>query len=68
MARINGKTKEAKRQAGKSQACSKCPLLKQCNMAMLRACTDSFVEGFLKGINFAKNKLENEQNKNSSKG
>lgn len=60
MVRINGKTKEAKRQAGKSQACSKCPLLGRCTMAMLRACEDSFVEGFLKGINFAKKKMKNE--------
>lgn len=60
MVRINGKTKEAKKQAGKSQTCSKCPLLGKCSMEMLRACTDSFVEGFLKGVNFAKKKIENE--------
>lgn len=60
MLRINGKLKAAKRQANKSQACAKCPLKGRCSMAMLRACTDSFVEGFLKGVNFAKKKMENE--------
>ena len=56
MKRINGLTKAAKRQAGKSQKCEKCRLRKEhkCSQEVIRECFDSFVEGFKKGAKFYK--------------
>ena len=43
-------TKIAKKSAGLSQKCSVCPIMKRCTLEIHRACFDSFVEGFKKGV------------------
>lgn len=55
MKRLNGITKAAKRACGKSYQCEKCPIKKSCNLEMMRACFDSFIDGFKKGAHFANN-------------
>lgn len=60
MKRINGITKAAKRQAGKSQKCDHCRLRKEhkCSEEVIRECFASFVEGFKKGAKYYKTKQE----------
>lgn len=45
-------TKIAKKSAGLSQKCSVCPIMK-----IHRACFDSFVEGFKKGVKAAEKEM-----------
>lgn len=46
-------TKEAKRANGNSRACAKCPVLKAhkvCPETYMKVCSNSFVDGFKKGV------------------
>ena len=55
---MRGVKREAKRQNGRSLACSKCPLKGSCLPSIHKICSDSFVEGFIKGVKFAEKKLK----------
>lgn len=46
--------KIASERNGLSRLCSKCPIANHCNLTMIKACSDNFVEGFLKGYKYAK--------------
>ena len=50
-------TKIAKKSAGLSQKCSVCPIMKRCTLEIHRACFDSFVEGFKKGVKSAEKEM-----------
>lgn len=50
-------TKIAKKSAGLSQRCSICPLMRRCTLEIHRACFDSFVEGFKKGVKTAEKEM-----------
>lgn len=51
--------KKAKKSAGLSQRCGICPLYRNgCNLEIGRACFDSFVEGFKKGVKAAEKEMK----------
>ena len=47
---------------GRSQRCGKCPLWTfpkyRCNMEIYDICTNAFVEGFKKGVNWSKEQFK----------
>lgn len=52
-------TKIAKKSAGLSQRCNLCPLHRNgCSLEINRACFDSFVEGFKKGVKAAEKEMK----------
>ena len=56
-----GVTKAAKMANGRSQACATCPVKRTrmvCPTEFQQVCSDAFVEGFKKGVKWAKKQIK----------
>lgn len=61
---MRGITKAAKTANGRSQACATCPVKRNrmvCPPQFQRVCSDAFVEGFKKGVKWAKKQSKNKE-------
>lgn len=59
---MKGLTKAARTANGRSRKCAICPIRKNCNLSVHRACSDAFVEGFKKGARWEKERRVNDEN------
>lgn len=53
---------EAKKASGNNRLCGKCPFhLHGCNMQILKNCHNQFIQGFKKGVEYARKNKNNQK-------